>query len=86
MVDVVRLILRNIQTDDFFNDGDQIIVAENARRFVVRNVKVEAAVDLVSSDAAEVITVKIKKHRVDEVACVVGRCEISGTDAFIDLL
>ena len=85
MIDVIRLILSNIQTDNLLDNGDQIFVAENAGRFIVRNVEVETAVDLVPSDAAEVITVKIKKHRVDEVACVVGRCEISGTDALIDL-
>ena len=61
MVNVVHAALALFEAEQIFCRGDQIVLGQNARFFLV--LEAELLVDLVTAHAAQIIALRVKKQR-----------------------
>ena len=81
MVNVVERTFAFFEAQKIFRRGDQIILGQNARSFLV--LEVELLVDLVTADAAQIVTLRVKEQTLEQRTRVRSRRWISRTQTTI---
>ena len=84
MIDVVQRAFAAAQIDQILDRGDEIFVGQDA--LVEIDLDAELLVDLVTADAAEIVTLRIEEQPLDQRARVRGRRRIARTQPAIDIL
>src|SRR5439155_4628893 len=83
VVDVVRMADAVVQLDHHGDDLDEVFLGQDPLN--LGNLEVEAAVDLVAADLTEVVAAEVEEERVDQVAGVLDRRRVTGTQASVEL-
>ncbi len=83
-VDIVGWFLGIIKTNNFGDDGFDVFEAHDAVLGRVRDIEVQALVELVAADAAEVEALEVVEHVFDQVTGVIDGSQITGAEATVD--
>src|SRR5690606_29548651 len=84
-VDVVGRLLSVVKTNQLGNNGDEVVQAHHTVFDSVRHVQVQALVDLVAANAAEVEALEVVEHVFDQGTGVVDGCQVARTQATVHL-
>ena len=84
MIDVVHVAASFVQLDEVADDRDEIFLREN--RLARGTVRVQALIDLVTADAAEVVALRREEQPVERIARRLAVRRVAGPEQRVDLL
>ena len=84
VIDVIGHTIPRTEADEVFHRGDKVFLGQSA--LVVVNFEIEFLVDLVTTYAAEIITLGVKEEAFEHAACILNGWRIARAQLAVDVL